>query len=436
MRALFLHTNFPAQYRHVAPALAARPGNEVLFGTANTENRGLKGVEKVQFKRHREVRADSHHYVRPLEFAVLNGQAVYRMAQDLRRRGFVPDVVCAHAGWGVGSFVKDAWPDATLLTYFEWYYRALGSDADFLAEAPLGEDERLRIRAKNAPILLDMANSDWGLAPTHFQRAQFPAWLGDRLAVLHDGVDTEFYQPSPGARLALPGLDIDLTGCDELITYVARGMEPYRGFPQFMTALAEVLRRRPRAQAVIVGADRVAYGRPLGDGRTYRQKMLAELDLDLSRVHFTGLLSYADYRKVLHASAVHVYLTVPFVLSWSMIEAMSAGCLVLGSDTAPVREAIQDGVNGLLADFFDTAAIARRIGEVLDHPDRLAALRAAARETVLARYALADTLPRHLELIEDVAARRLPPRLVTEPPAQAAVPPHYADELASIRARP
>jgi glycosyltransferase involved in cell wall biosynthesis len=415
MRALFLHTNFPAQYRHVAPALAARPGNQVLFGTANTDTGTLAGVEKVLFKRHREVRKDSHHYVRPLEFAVLNGQAVYRMAQELRRRGFVPDVVCAHAGWGVGSFVKDAWPDAALLSYFEWYYNAVGADADFLPSAPLSDDDRLRIRAKNAPILLDMASSDWGLTPTRFQRSQFPAWLAERLTVLHDGVDTGFYQPAPGARLHLPERGLDLSDGDELITYVARGMEPYRGFPQFMTAVAEVLRRRPRAHVVIVGADRVAYGRALGDGRTYKQKMLDELDLDLSRVHFTGLLSYANYRRVLHASAVHVYLTVPFVLSWSMIEAMAAGCLVLGSDTAPVREVIEDGVNGLLVDFFDTAAIARRIEEVLDRPDRHAALRAAARETVLARYALADTLPRHLALIEDVAARRLPPATTRAP---------------------
>ncbi len=427
MRVLFLHTNFPAQYRHVAPALAAKPGNQVVFATTNAKGT-LQGVEKVLFKAHREVRKETHHYIRPLEYAVLNGQGVYRVATQLKQRGFTPDVVCAHAGWGVGSFVKDAWPRSRLLTYFEWYYNAAGSDADFLNDPPLNEDDHLRIRTKNAPILLDIANSDWGLSPTHYQRSQFPGWMGDRIAVMHDGVNTEFFSPVPDSKLQLPTLDLSET--DELITYVARGMEPYRGFPQFMTAVEKVLKRRPKAHVVVVGADRVAYGRSLPDGQTYKQKMLADLDLDESRVHFTGLLSYNAYREVIRASAVHVYLTVPFVLSWSMIESMSTGCLVLGSDTAPVREVIQDGVNGLLVEFFDTDAIAARIEEVLDHPDRMAELRRRARETVLERYAHKDTLPKHVELIEDVARGVLPPRLVTDPPPQSLPAPHFAEELA------
>ena len=215
----------------------------------------------------------------------------------------------------------------------------------------------------NAPILLEYAACDWGIVPTAFQAAQFPAALRDKLTVQHDGVDADFFAPRPGQGLKLPGLDLSHAG--EIVTYVARGMEPYRGFPQAMTAFAEVLRRRPGAHVVVVGEDRVAYGRMLPDGDTYKQKMLRELDFDPQRLHFTGVLPRDRYRDVLLASSVHVYLTVPFVLSWSLIEALAAGCAVVASDTAPVREVLCDGENGLLVDFFDAGRIAGRICEVL-----------------------------------------------------------------------
>lgn len=400
MRVLFLHTNFPAQYRHVATAMAADRGHQVVFGTTRADGT-LPGVGKGVFKPHRAPRDDTHPYIRPLETAVLNGQGVYRLANALKAKDFVPDVVCAHSGWGMSLFVKDAFPDARLLGYFEWYYNSTGSDADFLADQPLSEDDRLRIRAKNAPILLDLAQCERGLCPTDWQRRQFPPLFRPQLEVLHDGVDTGYFLPNPGARLRLPALD--LSHVDELITYVARGMEPYRGFPQFMAALAELQRRRPGVHGVIVGEDRVAYGRALPGGQTYKQRALAELPLDPSRTHFTGPLPYGQYLQVIQASAVHVYLTVPFVLSWSMIEAMAAGCLVVGSDTAPVREVIEDGGNGLLTDFHDVGRIADRVEEALDHRDRHAALRLAARRTVVERYDLRAMLPRHIELIRSVA---------------------------------
>jgi glycosyltransferase involved in cell wall biosynthesis len=399
MRVLFLHTNFPAQYRHVATALAAERGNQVVFGTARGEGE-LPRVAKGVYKPHRAPRHDTHPYIRPLETAVLNGQGVFRLGQALKARGFTPDVVCAHSGWGDALYIKDAFPNCKLISYFEWYYHSTGTDADFLPDQPLSEDDRLRIRTKNAPILADLAQCDRGLCPTGWQRQQFPALFHDHLTVLHDGVDTGFFKPKPGARLKLPSLD--LAHVDELITYVARGMEPYRGFPQFMAALAELQRRRPQLHGVILGDDRVAYGRPLPDGHTYKQKMQAELPLDKARTHFTGSLPYSQYLQVIQASAVHVYLTVPFVLSWSMLEAMATGCLVLGSDTPPVREVIEDGRNGLLTDFFDTKRIADRVEEALTHPDRHAALRAAARATVFERYDLAALLPQHIALIRSL----------------------------------
>ncbi|MBD2203494.1 glycosyltransferase [Calothrix sp. FACHB-1219] len=401
MRILFLHNNFPAQYRHVALTLAQDPKNVVVFGTKNREV-NLAGINKVIFAPNRDPHPSTHHYVRPLEGAVLHGQAVYKMAEQMKAQGFVPDVICGHSGWGPTLFVKDAFPNTPLICYFEWFYHAVGTDADFDPAEPLTVDDVARIRVKNAPILIDLYTCDRGLSPTNWQKSQFPKEFHDKISVLHDGVDTEFFKPNPGAKLVLPNLD--LSGVDEIVTYVARGMEPYRGFPQFIESLAYVQERRPNCHAVIVGSDRVCYGKSLPDGKTFKELMLNKVPLDLSRVHFTGSLPYVQYLKVIQASSVHVYLTRPFVLSWSMIEAMSTGCLVLGSDTAPVTEIIRDGENGLLVDFFSPQKIADRIDEVLDHPHKMAELRANARKTALERYDLASLLPQHIQLIKDVIA--------------------------------
>ena len=400
MRVLFLHMNFPAQYRHVARALSQNPDHQVVFGTNNNDTT-LEGMTKALFGASREVNPNTHHYIKNLESAVLNGQGAFRMAETLKSKGFIPDIICGHSGWGPTLFMKDAFPNAKLLCFFEWYYHAFGSDADFDPDDPLEMDSIAKIRIKNSAILLDLAHCDWGIVPTQWQKAQFPQDFHPKMTVMHDGVDTDFFKPEMNAKLVLPNLD--LSHVDEIITYVGRGMEPYRGFPQFMESLPYVLERRPNCHVVIVASERVCYGKSLPDGKTYKQAMLEKLDLDLSRVHFVGTLPYGDYVKVLKASSVHVYLTRPFVLSWSMIEAMSTGCLVLGSNTAPVAEVIRDGENGLLFDFFTPKQIADRIDEVLDHPTLMADLRKNARQTVLENYALARLLPRHLQLIQDVA---------------------------------
>jgi len=406
MRVLFLHSNFPAQYRHVAAALARDPSNQVVFGTKNREV-SLPGVHKAIFEPSRNPHPNTHHYVRPLEGAVLHGQAVVRLAEQLKAQGFVPDVVCGHSGWGPTLFVKDVFPETPLLCYFEWFYHARGTDADFDPTDPLSLDDVARIRVKNAPILLDLYSCDRGLAPTHWQRSQLPQAFHSKVSVLHDGVDTEYFQPCPGAKLVLPQLD--LSHVDELVTYVASGMEPYRGFPQFIEAIAELQERRPHCHVVIVGSERVCYGKALPDGRSYKDWMLEKVPLDLSRVHFTGPLPYGQYRQVLQASLAHVYLTRPFVLSWSMLEAMAVGCVVVGSNTAPVTEVIQHGSNGLLVDFFSPQAIAERVEQVLVQPKQIAEIRANARQTVLERYALANLLPQQLQLIQAVASRSAEP---------------------------
>lgn len=402
MRVLFLHNNFPAQYRYVASALAADPKNEIVFGTTNPDG-SLTNVRKMMYKASRAVQPATHHYVRNLEEAVLNGQAVYRAARELKREGFIPDVVCGHSGWGPTLYMKDVFPKTKLIGYFEWFYHARGTDADFIDPTSITLDDECRIRTRNAAILLDLAQCDAGVSPTEFQRSQFPLPFRERLTCLHDGIDVNFFAPEPYSRLVVPNLD--LSHVDEIVTYATRGMEPYRGFPQFMQAVALLHKRRPSVHAVVVGDDRVAYGRKLPQGQSYKKKMLAELpDLDHKRLHFTGPLPYVHYRQVLRSSAAHVYFTVPFVLSWSLMESLACGSLVIGSDTPPVREMITDGVNGLLVDFFSPEKLADRMEEALDNRDQLRPLRAAARQSIVERYALQDLLIKHVDLIKDVAA--------------------------------
>ena len=398
MRLLFLHNNFPAQFGAIARYMSNR-GHDVTFGT-RWQGTPPDWLRMVHYRPHREIGKQQHPYLAFVESAVLNGQALARTGWKMKEAGYSPDLVVAHSGWGPGLYVRDIWPDAKYVGYFEWYYHSEGRDVGFLSK-DVTRDDQHRIRSRNAAILLDLAACNWGIVPTGYQASQFPELLRRKLTVQHDGVDTGYFAPAPGRRLKLPGLD--LSHVDELVTYVARGMEPYRGFPQAMAAFAEVQKRRPRAHVVIVGEDRVAYGRSLPDGDTFRKKMLRELEFDQDRLHFTGRLPREHYREVLLASSAHVYLTVPFVLSWSMIESMSAGCVLVASDTDPVREVVRDGENGLLADFFDTGALAERICAALERPDDFAGLRENARRTAVERYAASKLIPLRAQLLEAVA---------------------------------
>ena len=400
MKILFLHPNFPAQFRHLATVLGKEPQNTVVYATNRPEG-NIAGVNKIVYEKSRSARPETHHYVRPLENAVLEAQGAYRVAQKLKDQGFYPDVVYGHSGWGPTLFMKDIFPRATLLCYFEWYYNAYGSDASFDPNDPINADDEARIRTKNAPILLDLASCDHGLSPTAWQRSQFPPEFQSKIKVHHDGIDTKYFRPIPETKLKLPRINLDLTHVDEIVTYVARGMEPYRGFPQLIEAIYLLQKKRPQCHFVIVGKNRVAYGKNLPDGKTYKDVMLEKFPLDLNRVHFTDLLPYDDYLQVLQASSAHIYLTRPFVLSWSMLEALSTGCLIVASDTAPVTEVIEDNVNGLLVDFFSPQQVCDRVIEALDHPEKMAAIRTKARETILAKYDLNKLLPQHLQWVKD-----------------------------------
>ncbi|MFN0089167.1 MAG: glycosyltransferase [Acidimicrobiales bacterium] len=410
MRILLLHNGFPGQFGPLAEALAADPENTVVFGSRRPGR--LRGVVRAFYEPHREPRRETHAYLRSTEAAVLTGQAVHRMLLQLAGNGFVPDVIYAHAGWGPALYVKELLPEVRLITYLEWYHRPDGEMAAYLP--PLDDDNRLRVRSLNMPALLELATSDWSVAPTELQRRQAPAIFQPRISVVHEGVDLDRFTPPPEpagplrAPLALGGLVLPPGA--ELVTYGTRGMEPHRGFPQLMRAAALVLERRPQAHVVIAGEDRVVYGSPLPEGESWRSRLLAELEgrLDRSRLHVVGALAPPQWLALLRASLVHVHLTIPFALSWSLLEAMACEALVVGSATSPVQEVIEHGRDGLLVDFFDHEALAECILGALADPGALTPLRRSARQVILDRFDRRDLLRRHTGIIADVAAGRAP----------------------------
>jgi glycosyltransferase involved in cell wall biosynthesis len=411
MRILFVHQNFPGQFRHVAPALAAR-GHDVSALTMRADvPPAWQGVRVIGYRASRGSTPGIHPWVGDFESKVIRGEAAFRAALALQQKGYRPDVVVAHPGWGESLFLKEVWPDAPLGIYCEFHYRAHGADVGFDPEFPSSDPgEACRIRVKNANNLLHFETADAGLAPTRWQADGFPERFRSRITVMHDGIDTEAVAPAPGASFTVdaPEGALRLVPGDEVLTFVNRNLEPYRGYHVFMRALPAILERRPRARAVIVGGDGVSYGSRPPTGRTWKSVFLDEVRdrLDLSRVHFTGTLPYARYLSLLQVSAVHVYLTYPFVLGWSLLEAMSAGCAIVASDTPPVREAIRHAQTGRLFDFFDRDALADEVCALLDDPAGRARLGAAAREEARRRYDLARVcLPGQIAWVERLGGR-------------------------------
>lgn len=402
MKILAIHQNFPGQYKHLLLRLAASGQHEII-GLGQHQRAMIPGVRCILYKPARTVRQDTHHYLKTTEAAVLNGQAIVRTCLELRQKGFRPDVILGHAGWGETLYLKDVYPDVPVIGYFEFYYRSTGADVGFDAEYPASFDDSIRIRTWNMPHLIALESADFGQAPTVWQRSQFPRHYQDKISIIHEGIDTTVIRPDAEAKLEIPEKGLVLDCSSQVITYVARNLEPYRGFHIFMRSLPQILERHPQAHVVVVGGDEVSYGRRLPGNESYRKKLLAEVGdrIDMSRVHFLGKVPYARFLKVLQVSSAHVYLTYPFVLSWSMLEAMAAGCLLIGSRTPPVTEVLTDRENGLLVDFFSLAQIADAVTEALEHPEKMQALRKNARQLVIDRYDL-DTicLPQQLRLLE------------------------------------
>ncbi|HSV72021.1 MAG TPA: glycosyltransferase [Methylibium sp.] len=390
MRYCFIHQNMPAQYRHLIAALLER-GDEVLaIGTAEALERWGARHPRLSTLAYKlpSQQPPAPPHLQELQLQTARAQAVAKALQMLKDKQLVPDLIVVHPGWGESLFVRAVFPDVPLLGYCEFYYRDRGGDVGFDPEYPSSPDSIKQLQLRRAPHLLALDDIDAGICPTEWQRAQFPAAYQHKLTVLHEGIDTNVVAPDTAASVELGGQRF--RHGDPIVTYVARNLEPYRGFHVFMRALPALQRLAPEARCIVVGGDEVSYGRRLPAGESYRARLQRELGdrVDWSRIVFTGKLPYGQYLKVLQVSAVHAYLTYPFVLSWSLLEAMAAGCCVVGSRTPPVEEAIRDGENGLLTDFFDAEALAGRLADVLQRRIDSAALRAAARATVVERYDL------------------------------------------------
>ena len=411
MKILFIHQNFPAQFKFLAPALAAQGHDVRAMTMQKIQVSEWRGIKLVPFGTNLGTTPNVHPWVSDFETKIIRGEACFRAALTLRDSGFTPDVIISHHGWGESLFLKDVWPQARLGIYCEFYYHPHGTDVGFDPEFPVTDPgDVCRLRLKNLNNLLHFEVADAGISPTEWQASTFPEPFRSCITVVHDGIDTETVAPNPAISMNLNN-SITLTGSDEVITFVNRNLEPYRGYHIFMRALPEILRRRPNARVLIVGGDDVSYGARPQDGKKWKDIYLEEVrgknaDVDWTRVHFLGNISYQYFIPMLQISTVHVYLTYPFVLSWSLLEAMSIGCAIVASDTQPLREAIRHDDTGRLVNFFDGAGLADEVCALLDDPAERARLGANARAFARANYDLKTVcLPKQLEWVKSLAGK-------------------------------
>lgn len=410
MNFLFVHQNYPGQFKHLAPALARRGHRVVAIPLRKGEEQTESGVEIAPYFADRSSSQEIHPWVTDFETKIIRADNCLRHCIKLKEKGFTPDAIIAHPGWGESLFLKEIWPEAPLGAYCEFFYAPAGTDMDFDPEFKTSTsiDDACRITLKNLNNLLHEGLMDSAISPTKWQASTFPKAVQQKITVVHDGIDTENCCPNEAAFIETQSLGRIAAG-DEVITFVARNLEPYRGFHIFMRAIPHILANRPKARILIVGAEGKGYGAPPPDGTTWKKLLETELNasaphLDWHRVSFLGTLPYAQFQRVLQVSAVHVYLTYPFVASWSLLEAMSSGAAIVGSDTPPVKEFIHDKETGVLVDFFDHRAVADAVCELLGDDPMKQRLGSAARKMMQDKYDLKSVcLPRQIQWSESLA---------------------------------
>ena len=409
MKILFIHQNFPGQFKHLAPALA-KHGHDTVALTLRVEKpTKWNGVRVLPYKLKPRAAQNTHPWLVDFDTKVTRAEACYHAAVQLREQGFTPDLIIAHPGWGESLFLKDVWPKAKMAIYCELYHKAeyphTGFDKEFQPEIRATEAMRLRLKNVNNHEHFDIA--DAGISTTAFQADTFPPEFRDKITVCHDGIHTDVLTPDSAARLTLPTGET-VTRKDELITFVNRNLEPYRGYHVFMRALPRLLKERPNARVLIVGGEDVSYGARPPKGQTWKQIFIDEVrgqipDQDWARVHFLGRIPYDQFQSLLKVSRVHVYLTYPFVLSWSLFETMSVEGAIVASKTAPVEEAIIHGQNGRLVDFFDKDALVEEVTGLLDNASEREELGRAARKLIVNNYDLSSIcLPKQLSWVESL----------------------------------
>lgn len=402
MKILFIHQNFPGQFKFLAPALAQQGHQVVAMTMQKVSVTEWQGVKLVPYRAARGTTPNVHPWVSDFETKTIRGEACFRAAMEIRKAGFTPDLIIAHHGWGESLFLKEVWPTAKLGIYCEFYYKPVGADVGFDPEFPATDDgDVCRLKLKNLNNLLHFEIADAGISPTHWQASTFPEPFRSKITVVHDGIDTQAIAPNPNATLALPNGRV-LTRADEVVTFVNRNLEPYRGYHIFMRALPKILAERPNAQVILIGADDVSYGARPANGRKWRDIFIEEVrprisDADWQRVHFIGTIPYPQFISLLQVSTVHVYLTYPFVLSWSLLESMSAQCAIVASDTSPLHEAIRHDETGRLVSFFDAPGLAEQVLSLLANAPARERLGRAARDFAIRNYDLKTVcLPRQL----------------------------------------
>ena len=412
MKILFIHQKGPSQYKRLARYFNARQDCDIRLLTHPGVTEGME-LPRIEYEPARAPAEKTHWYIRNLESHILNGQAVVQAVHKMEQQGFRPDIIMGHSGWGETLYLKDMWPDVPLISFFEWYFGTPGGEVGFDPEFPITNDEWPAHRSMNATNLLALQATDWGHTATKWQWSRYPEHHRGSMTVVHEGVDTETMKPNPDASIKLQRLGIEVKAGDEVLTFLSRNLEPFRGFHTFIRAVPALLKARPNLRIIMTGGDQVAYGSMPKEGGSWKDVMMREVgdQIDMDRVHFLGIVPYAEFVALMQISAVHVYLTYPFVLSWSMLEAMAAGTLVIGSRTPPVEEVITHGENGLLVDFFKPEEIVEQVCAVLEHPDRMQDIRDRARQTILDKYDFATVcLPRQLKMIDDVINGRTPPQ--------------------------
>lgn len=411
MKLLFVHQNYPGQYRQLVEWLVAQGGHEIVFLTQRKGVSSTPGIRVVQYAPHRIPAKDAYALSRYWEECTGSGYGAALACQTLRDEGFTPDVILGHVGWGELTFTKIVWPEVPVLGYFEYFFLAKGGSVGFDPEFPANPATPFVMHARNAVNFANIETVDLGQSPTLWQRDTYPDSFHSKIYTCHDGIRTDRLLPDPAASVRLDRLGRAVTREDEIFTYMARNMEPTRGFHVFMRALPHILDSRPNARALIIGGNAVSYGRESEEAGGYRAVMEKELGdrVDWNRVHFLGRVPYTDYQSVMQVSRCHIYLTVPFVLSWSLLECMSMQATIVASDVAPVREAIRHGETGLLVDFFQPEALASQVCEVLANPGDYAHLGPAARAHAVEHYDfLARCLPEHIARINGLAPQARP----------------------------
>ena len=380
-----------------------------MIAIGSSASQEMNGVDLLRYNMGDYDVSATHPFARRFDVECHRAEQVLYLLSYLATSGFKPDIIMAHPGWGETLPLRTIFKDARILLYCEFFYGMEGRDVGFDLEFPeIGTDGQVALHLKNASTLLALADCDFGVSPTAWQRATFPDKYREQISVIHEGIDVDIFKPDPDAAFHLSS-GRTLRRSDEVVTFVARNLEPLRGYHIFMRALPRILAKRPRAEIVVIGGDGVSYGASPPLEMTWKSIFFNEVadKVDQRRIHFTGRLPYQEYLSALQISSAHVYLTYPFVLSWSMLEAMSTGCLVIGSDTPPVREVLHDNENGILVPFFDIEQIAERVVEALAYPRSFSEIRVKARQTIIDHYDLAHIcLPKMVAFIQKASRNK------------------------------